>query len=239
MNTPYIYGELDRKSYYSQSDADIYNAINAAGWTLYTRILREHRGYFVKFDETTLTFTPNVQTYSLPPDVDQILHLAERATATERWHPMAATTLQDVIEHAQDKSGFFGNYYNGGLYGEQSRFSFYGPFLPATSISVSPGAPQIQQIMVEPAIDQTRFVQIAYTVAWVPVRDGSTKVYLPDDAESALIDWGCMELMRNNDDTLADRYAASAETKTQWLTSLMRQRQFASPPQVKLFGGWI
>jgi len=36
------------------------------------------------------------------------------------------------------------------------------------------------------------------------------------------------ELMRNNDDTLADRYATSAETKTQWLTSLMRQRQFAS-----------
>jgi len=45
---------------------------------------------------------------------------------------------------------------------------------------------------VEPAIDQTRFVQIAYTAAWVPVRDGSTKVYLRMNAESALIDWGCV-----------------------------------------------
>lgn len=236
MNVPYIYGELDRKSYYSQSDGDIYNAINAAGWTLYVRILRELGGYFIKFDTTSITFVQGTQTYSLPPDCDQILHLAERQTTAQKWRPMRATDLADAMEHAQDTSGFYNGYYDAGLYGLQSKFAFYGPFLPATAITPTPGAPQIQQIMIEPAVDQTYMVQIAYTAAWIPVRDGSTVVYLPQDAESALIDLASAELMRNNDDSLAERYAATAETKTQWLTSLMRQRQLATSPKVKMFG---
>jgi len=131
-------------------------------------------GLFRKFDETTLTFTKDGRLIRCRLMSTNPASCGTRDTQSA-GHPMANDSA-DVMSMRRTRAAS-SRTTTTGLYGEQSRFSFYGPFPPGHAISVSTGAPQIQQIMVEPAIDQTRFVQMAYT-RLVPVRTDRRKVLL-------------------------------------------------------------
>src|SRR5487761_2234978 len=218
MNLSQMYALCNGKSGYSRSDGEIYSALNRAGQRVYEAVIKEYRGFFIKFDETTITLTPGTQEYTLPTDLTQILNLAERISSTQEWNPMAPETLTDALTNLQNASGW--TYFYSGQYGGRSAYGFYGPYLDSTAtIGV-----QTQKIRISPNIDQTRFCQIAYAAKWLPITDGSSKVMLPDEGTTTMESWASAELCAMNDDTRASSYMAQGDRDLSGFLSWLRMR---------------
>ena len=222
-----LYARIDSKSFKTRSQAEIWAALDEAGFAVYTAVLKEFRGTFLKIDETSLTFTPNVNEYTLPADLTQIVHLAERQTSTENWHPLTTEGLGAALDNAQASA--FPNV----NFGEDSDFSYYGPYLDSDQTV----AGQVQKVRISPAPSDTRFVQIAYTAKWLPIFSAASQVMLPQEGWYAMEAYATAECLRSNDDTLAREYEAKGDKRlTQFLT-WMRQRQIQKLPTIKPYLG--
>lgn len=229
MNLAQMYSLANGKSYYSRPDAEIYAALEEAGFFVYAAVLKEFGGFFLKVDTTTITLTPGTQSYTLPVDCSQIVHLAERITAAENWHPMNPIGIGDAFDNIQQATGWDVEDYG---YGSDSQFGFYGPFLDAAGAQ----ATQTQKIQVSPAIDTARFCEIIYTAKWMPVVDASSLVMLPDEGTHAMLNYAIAELVRSNDDSLADKYEAKGDKALVGFLTWVRARQIAAGPTIDCYG---
>jgi hypothetical protein len=219
-----LYNRIDSKSFHTRSQSEIFAALDEAGFSVYTAVLKEFRGTFLKVDETSITLTPNVNEYTLPADLTQIVHLAERQTSSENWHPMGTEGLGAALQ-----AGAFPLV----NFGDDSDFSYYGPYLDSTDAV----GPQLQKVRVSPAPTDTRFVQIAYTAKWLPIFSAASQVMLPQEGWYAMEAYATAECLRSNDDTLADKYEAKGDKQlTQFLT-WMRQRQIQQRPTITPYLG--
>lgn len=230
MNLPQAYALANSKSGYSRSDGEIYDALNEGGFRVYSAVLKEYSGFFIKFDETSLVLSPVAvgapQEFALPADLTQIVHLAERTTSSEDWHPMAPETLDSALSNLQSVTGWDTFYSD--MYGSQSRFGYYGPYLDATATQAGQ-ALQIQKIRVSPAIDQVRSCQLAYTAKWLPITDASSKVMLPDEGTYAMVNFAIAELRRASDDSQSENYEDKGIKHLNSFLSWLRSRQIQSP----------
>jgi hypothetical protein len=223
-------------SYYSRDDAEVYAKLNEAGFEVYCAVLKEFSGFFIKFDETSLSLTATQanQEYTLPADVGQIVHLAERPTSTENWHPMSpATNLENVLINQLVSFGLF----SFGDYGNGSPFSYYGPFLDSAG-STPAAASQIQKIRIAPITDQTRFVQLVYTAKWIQIVNANSLCMMPDEGTYAMEARATAKLLRLNGDTLAAQFDAQAIQMEQRFMNWIRLRQIQEPPCVQTFTDW-
>jgi hypothetical protein len=160
------------------------------------------------------------------------VHLAERLTASENWHPMAPIDLGDAISDLQDTVGW-GNYQF--TFGSESPFGFYGPYLDATAAKQGQ-ALQIQKIRVAPIPDAVRMCQIAYTAKCVPITDASGIVMLPDEGTYAMESFASSELCAMSDDTRAGMYMQQAKDDLQAFLSWARARQIMAPLTIDTYG---
>lgn len=237
MNLAQLYSKCNGNSGYSRSDGEIYSAINDWGFYVYSQVVKEQGGFFLKFDEITLTLSTlaanPTQEYAMPADLSQLVHLAERVTASENWHPMSPESLDSALTQVQDMVGW-GSY--SALYGDQSAFGYYGPYLDAAAAQQAQ-ALEIQKIRVSPAPTQTRFVQIAYTAKWLPIVDASSAIMLPDEGTMAVAAFASAELCGMSDDVT--RKASFKEDGQQQLTAFLswvRMRQIQTGPIVQSYG---
>src|SRR5579859_7144801 len=108
MNLAQAYALANSKSGYARTDGEIYDAINQGGWRVFAATIKEFRGFFIKFDEVSLTLTPTQvsQEYTLPADCSQLVHMAERVTSTQDWCPMAPESLDDALTNLQEACGW-------------------------------------------------------------------------------------------------------------------------------------
>lgn len=233
MNLAQMYALANSKSGYARPDGEIYDALNEGGFRVYAAVLKEYRGFFLKFDETNLTLVPGTSEYPLPADLTQIVHLAERITPTVDWSPMAPMTLGSALTNLQDALGW-GTFYADG-YGFGSAFGFYGPYLDAAD-AVAGAALQIQKIRVSPAIDTARACQIAYTAKWLPVVDGDSKIMLPDEGTYAMLNYAIAELRRASDDSASSDYEDKGDRHLSSFLSWLRARQIMSPLTISTYG---
>jgi hypothetical protein len=237
MNLAQMYNLANAKSGYARADEEIYDALNESGFRVYAAVLKEFRGFFLKFDETSLVLTPLAagadQEYPLPPDLTQIVHLAERTTASENWRTMAPETLGNALTDLQDSVGWDDFYADS--YGGDSDFSFYGPYLDAGAAAAAQ-ALQIMKIRVSPAIDTTRACQIAYTAKWLPITDGSSTIMLPDEGTYCMLNYAIAELRRASDDSAAGDYEDKGDRHLQSFLSWLRARQIQQPLSIETYG---
>jgi hypothetical protein len=222
-----LYARIDSKSFHSRSASEIYAALDEAGFAVYTAVLKEFRGTFLKVDETSLTLTPNVNEYTLPADLTQIVHLAERQTSSENWHPMPTEGLGVALDNAQASAFPLVNF------GDDSDFSYYGPYLDSDN---AVGA-QLQKVRVSPAPTDTRFVQIAYTAKWLPIFNAQSQVMLPQEGWYAMEAYATAECLRSNDDTLAREYEGKGDKHLTRFLTWMRQRQVQQRPTITPYLG--
>jgi hypothetical protein len=235
LNLRSLISQADSNSYYSRSDADKYSAANSAGWQIFSAVQRENRGFFIKFDTTSITLTPGQQTYTLPPDFSQLLHFAERAVATDNWHPLGTVSIGVALDYAQQRTGW----YPGAYYGNQSQFSYDGPYLPAPTVNVDD---QVFQMDIAPAIDRVRMTELVYIAKWIPITDDQSVVMLPDEAYAPWLSLTTANLLDMNDDTREARTRARTflpsggyGPEMQQLLSWVRNRQIQNPPTVDVF----
>lgn len=233
MNLAQMYALANGKSGYSRSDGEIYAALGRAGYKVYAAVLKEYRGFFIKFDETSLTLVPGTQEYVLPADLTQIVHLAERQSSAEDWAPMSPVTLGSALTNLQNAVGW-SDFYSS-VYGSRSAYGFYGPYLDSTA-TLAGQTLQIQKIRVEPQITTSRFCQIAYTAKWMPITDASSKVMLPDEGTYAMESFASAELCGMSDDSRAEMYMQQGNADLSSFLSWIRARQIMAPLTIETYG---
>lgn len=229
MNLAQMYALANSKSGYTRSDAEIYDALNESGFRVYSAVLKEFSGFFLKFDETSLSLVPDTTEYALPADLTQIVHLAERIDPTQNWRPMEPLSLNDALLNTQENVGW--ELYDG-AYGTLSEFGFYGPYLDSAATT----GVQTQKIRVSPNPDSDRFCQIAYTAKWLPITDSSSSIMLPDEGTYSQLNFAIAELRRASDDSLSADYEQKGETHLSAFLSWLRARQIQSPLTIATYG---
>ena len=225
-NLAQMYALVNSKTSFTRPD-EIYPALSEGGFLVYSAVLKEFSGFFLKFDTTTVVLTPGTQLYTLPPDLGNLVNIAERQTASENWHVLNPTDLADALDTAQNQVGWeaWDDYYDD----RDSLFSFYGPFLPAQA---APGAPQTQQITIAPAIDTVRMCELAYTAKWLPITNQNSIVMLPEELTYAMQNYAIAEIHRGNDDTLSAEYEEKGHRHLTAGLTWVRNRQIVKRPTI-------
>jgi hypothetical protein len=236
---PQMYATCASKSYNSRSEGEIYSALTEAGFLVYAAVLKENSNFFIQFDTTTLTITPGVTTYNLPPDCTQVINIAERLSASERWRQLSTESIIQALDSPQLGDWWDAYAYNYG----QSIFSYAGPFLPESNTVDQPSESsgggftgsgyQVQQIIISPTPTDTRFVELTYTAKWIPIVNSTSYVMLPDELTYAMVNYAVAELLRSNDDSLASAYEAKADKALAYALTWIRSRQIQSAPQIQ------
>lgn len=224
MNLAQLYANVNAKTSYSRPD-EIYSALEEAGFKVYAAILKEFSGFFLKFDTTTVVLTPGQNQYAMPPDLGNLVHIAERLTASENWHRIDPTSIGTALDNMQNAVGWDWDPY------DDSRFRFYGPFLPAITV----GTAQIQQILIEPAIDQVRMCELAYTAKWLPIVNANSLNTLPNEGMYAQQSFAIAEIHRSNNDSAAQDYEAKGQRQLTDFLTWIRNRQIVKWPTMKSY----
>jgi hypothetical protein len=221
-----MYATVNAKTSYSRKD-EIYSALSEGGWLVYSAVLKETAGFFIKFDTTTITLMPGQQEYTMPPDLTSLLNIAERLTTAERWRTIEPTSLRDAMDNTQNMTGWdlWCDYY------ADSMFRFYGPYLPAGAVN----AAQTMKITVTPQIDQIRMCEIAYTAKWLPITNANSIVMLPDEGTYAMQNYAIAEINRANDNTLSREYEAKGDKHLSAFLTWVRQRQTVQRPRITAY----
>lgn len=223
-NLAQMYSTINSKSSFSRP-AEIYPALSEAGWLVYSAVLKENSGFFLKFDTSTIVLTPGQQDYLLPPDLTNIVNLAERLTATERWRTIDPTGLREAMDNTQDLVSWDDYSYDRG-----SRFKFYGPYLSAAQIAAKT---QIQSITIEPKIEQIRMCEIAYTAKWMPIVNENSMLMLPEEGTYAMQNFALAEVIRADDDDRAAEYEQKGQRHLTAFLTWVRQRQTVKRPHIE------
>jgi hypothetical protein len=231
MNLPQMVALANAKSSYSRPEGEIYAALDEAGFLVYSAVLKEFSGFFLKFDTSTVTIVPGVMEYLLPPDVTQLVHVGERQNISYEFAPCAPETIGKALENTQVGIGWDDWAW---MYGEQSTFSYAGPYLDAPAAITGV---QTQKIRFSPSPVDTRMVQLVYTAKWLPINDASSKVMLPDEGTHAMVNFAIAELLRSNNDTLSAEYESKATKHQTAFLTWVRNRQIQQSPQITPYMG--
>lgn len=217
-----VFAFCNSTSYQSRSIAEIWQAINEAGFQVYTAVLKESEGFYVKVDETSITLASGTSVYDLPSDCSQILHLAERISSTDDWRPIEPATVNEVtvMQNFNPNSWF--------SYGIQSQFQFWMYQTPD----------EVKHIKVSPMPLETHSVQIIYAASWVNVTRDSDTCMLPLESQFAVQNFAAAECLRKNNDDLSAQYEAKAEKHLTRFLTWLRARQIQRLPQVEPFLGY-
>ncbi len=222
-----MYATVNSKSSYSRP-SEIYSALSEAGFYVYTQVLKENGGFFLKFDTSTIVLTPGQQVYTLPPDLTSLVNISERPTTMERWRVIDPTDIRDAMDNTQAVTGWedYCDDYNG-----DSLFRFYGPYLS----SVAATGVQTQQISITPAIDQVRMCEIAYTAKWLPIVNDHSLVMMPEEGTYAVQNYAIAEINRANNDSLSKEYEAKGDKALTAFLTWVRARQTVQRPQITAY----
>lgn len=220
-NLAQMIATVNSKSYYSRPD-DVIPAISKGGWKVFSAVVKEFAGFFLKIDSTTITLIPGQQTYSVPIDLGNMIGLAERVNTSEDWRTIDPTSPAQAFDRTQIATIW------DGWFGPCSHYRFYGPFLGA----VTSNAAVAQQIQITPAIDVPRLCQIVYTAKYLPVTNPGSLLSLPDEGTYAQESFALAEVLRANDDSLADKYQAEGNDQLTDFLTWVRDRQTVERPQI-------
>lgn len=222
-----MYATCNSDSYYSRTDSEIWAALTRGGKRVYDAVCNENGGFFIKFDESSLSLTSSALEYSLPTDCDQIVHLAERLTSTEQWHPIYPDSLNNVLLDQLQRGGLLNL-----VFGQSSEFTFFGPFLDsAAAVGV-----QTQKIRISPKPSETRSCQLVYTAKWSELVNKDSNLMLPVEGTYAQERYASAALVRKNgDESLAQSYEAEGDKDLRLFLTWIRARQIQQPLQVESY----
>ena len=218
---------------FDRTPDEIYAALDSAGYLVYTRVLKEQAGYFIKEDTTSLTLTPSAatgpyapQTFALPNDLDQILFLGESPIPNiggqyQRMAPGRDLTAVEDNLGDDDWMDFAGDAWNG----QGSQYSYYGPYLPASEAQGTPDAASQQQMIdVSPVIESPRACLLIYHAKWLRIIDDASPVMMAEQGTYAMQHFAAAELLEDMDDTRAQKLMARGERYMQGFLSDLRDR---------------
>lgn len=215
---------VNSKSYNSRPD-EVISALSEGGWKVFSAVVKEFAGFFLKVDSTTVTLTPGQQQYAVPADLGNLIAIGERQNTSQNWREILPTTPQEAFDRIQ-----IGNIWDG-WFGECSHFRFFGPFLGAVVNNI----PSAQQIQITPAVDIIRQCQLVYTAKYMPLTSPTSLLSLPDEGTYAQQSFALAEILRANNDTLANDYQAKGKDQLSDFLTWVRNRQTVERPEITAY----
>jgi hypothetical protein len=215
MNLQQLHDTAASRSYFSRPDSEVWSGINSGSRWVYQAVLNEDQQFFRTQDTSSVTIIANTQEYALPTDCIQLLRVRERLNAQDAWRKIDPIDLQDS-EASNDAPA--------PQLSLCSSFTYEGPYLKQASADDGLDD-EIYSIFINPIPQSTRQVELIYTAKYLEVGKGTDPFVIPGDLRDVVLDFAVAELLRANNDDLADKYMASAQNKLDMALTLIRDRQ--------------
>lgn len=222
MTLQQIFDFVNKKTYFSRDDDEIWDAISESASTLFLKVTSENSGFFLKWDTATVTLQANVEKYTLPADLGQLVRMRERLSSNDPW---ALVNPADVNAQAFTDAQFATIL---GSEGPTSDFLYFGPYLEMDDAK----ATQVQSVRIAPLPFDTRQVELVYDARFLEVTGPESTLVIPDEGRGAVKLYAASSLLAANDDDNADRLNSMAQENERWFLKWVRNRQFQKVRQV-------
>lgn len=222
MTLAQIFDFVNKKTYLSRDDDEIWDAISEAASTLFLKVTSENSGFFLKWDTTSMSLVVNQEDYALPADLGQMVRMRERQLATDQWALILPGDLNSSgVTHAQ---------FAGMFTGPVSDFKYSGPLLLMDDAKT---AAQVQHVKIAPIPQEARFVELVYDAKFLEIAGPESVLVIPSEGHGAVKFDATASLLAANDDDNADRYTKMADENERWFLKWVRNRQFQQVRQVE------
>lgn len=226
MTLAQMFDFVNKKTYFSRDDDEIWDAISESASTLFLKVQTENSGFFLVWDTTSVQFTPNTEEYALPAQCGALIRVRERLQATDPWALVSPSDINSAATIASQFSSVIGN----SLDTATSDFLYYGPYLTmADAQTVS----QQQRIRIAPIPQDTRFVELIYDAKFLDVTGQESVLVIPNEGHGAVKWDAAASLLATNDDDAAQNYKAMANENERWFLKWVRNRQYQQVRQVE------
>ena len=226
MTLKEMFWQAKRKSYYSRPDNEVWEALNYAADKLYKRVLKELRGYWIKWDLTTIAITAGTDEYACPADLGQLVRMRERASTSisaDDWR---------TISPAEFNSSAFLGYQGGGpvpaVDSPASNFVYYGPYELQADAVQSPQA--AYKVRFAPMPSDPRAVELVYAAKFLEIANENSKLMIPQEGHQAMLAWALGELLRSNNDSASQNYSDRGDADCMEFLTFVRMRQIQELP---------
>ena len=234
MNLQQLHDQADRGSYYSHTnnDDDIWLALTNAARRLYLWVVKENRGYFIVWDTTTIAPVANQAEYQCPPALGQIVRFSEQNA------PLVAGNPYRWMRPAKVESQtFFDNQFEGAITNMNTPMSDYcyaGPYLDLPDAedlgSDDPAGDanktDVYKIRLAPTPQSSLVTELIYIAKFVEIQKTTDYNLIPPEGHGAMLHYAQAELMRGNNDDLAEKLEAQADKEREEFLTFMRDRQW-------------
>ena len=234
MNLQQLYNQADKGSYYSHTNDsdDIWLALTNAARRLYLWVVKENRTYFVLWDTTTIAPSAGVAEYKCPAALSQIIRLAEQTA------PLVAGNPYRWMRPAKIESQtFFDNQFEGAITNMNSPMSDYcyaGPYLDlADAQDLGDGdtagdanMADVYKIRIAPTPQTSLVTELIYVAKFVEIVNAKSQNIIPPEGHGLMLHYAQAELLRNNNDDLAEKLEAQANAEREEFLTFIRDRQF-------------
>lgn len=228
MTLQQVFDFVNKATYFSRDDDEIWAAISESASTLFLKITAENSGFFLVWDTSSVALAANVEQYSLPSTVGQIVRMRERLSASDPWAVMTPSNLNaPSFVDAQ-----FASALTDSTDAALSTFQYYGPYLlEANAVT----AAQAQQIDVQPTPQESRFVEMVFIARFVDITDASSPCAIPNEGLGAVKYDAAATLLATNDDDNSERFRSMADENERWFLKWVRNRQYQQGRQIEAY----
>jgi hypothetical protein len=227
MTLQQIFDRVNKKTYFSREDDEIWAAISNASSTIYLQVESEHRGFFRVTDTSSLALVAGQEEYVLPQACGELERLRESTTGNPSTDPWRVILPADLNDDSVTEAAFRGA--GDPLNSASSQFKYVGPYLTQAAAQT---AGKAQSVKIAPIPQDARFCELIYIAKFVDITGQESFKVLPDEADGAVMWSAVEELLTDNDDDAADRAAAQKNENLVWFMKWVRNRQSQQGRQV-------
>ena len=221
MTLQQMYDLANRKSYFSRSANEIWQAISCAQNSLYFKVMKERKEFWRTKDTSSLALAAGQEEYPLPQAVGEILRLRWQVSPGADWQLiLPADITDDSVAGAQSYSDS-----SVAWDGPISPYVYEGPYLDNTSALTTA---QVQKISIEPIPTQAGACELIYVAKCVDITGPGSPLIMPGEGHDAMLFGAVAQLLTDNGDNPAMMLAQEREEETGFL-SWARRRQFQGP----------
>lgn len=216
------------KSYFSRSDQEVWAAISGAAHTLYLKILAENRGFFIKWDTTTVALVPTVEEYVLPADCTQLLRVREQSSSSSPWRTVAPA--ESLTDPDFSDSQFY-SLLGPNMDGPASEFTYYSYLLMADAQTTA----QLERIRFEPPPYDNRAVELVYVSRFLEIAGPTSTKVIPNEGDEVVLYDAIGTLLDDNGDDGSKAHMHSHEEEIVFLKWVRKRQQQAAVTHVQAY----
>lgn len=216
MNLNQLHDLANSGSYFSRTDAEIYQAINSAAKKIYLWTARESRGYFLKDDNgANIATVANAQEITCPPDLSILVRVGEQVANSPLgtpWNWMRPADINSDLFIQREFGGLILNTQT-----PASNFVFYGPYLDMTSAKLAIGGASQgpKKIRLAPIPIDVRPLRFMYAATYLEIVNNNSVLMMPSESHEAILEYAKAELVRLNGDAMAATFEEAGADKFQ------------------------